>query len=409
MRPRVLRDERWLLPPGVDELLPPHARRLEMMRRGLLDLFHTWGYELVMPPFLEYLESLLSGPGAPLDIQTFKVIDQESGRLMGIRADMTPQVARIDALHQDSLKGDTAERPVRLCYLGTVLHARPEPFFGSRTPLQLGAELYGHAGVASDVEVMALMVAVLEEVGIPDVHLDIGHFGVYRALVAALGLDAAVSDRVFDALQRKAPDEIALALATQPDEVRAVEWMTELAALNGDRDVLGHARSAFANASPALDQALDELVRLSDVFSARCPDVPLHFDLGELRGYSYHGGPVFAAFVPGVGTEVARGGRYDQTDELFGRPRPATGFSADLRLLTALAATTQSSTDRGAIFAPVSEASGLAEAVKQLRRSGERVVEELPGQAGTAYQLNCDRRLLKDENGWAVVPLELNE
>ena len=396
-----LRDERWLLPPGVDEVLPPHARQLEMMRRRVLDIFHRWGYELVLPPLLEYLESLLNGPGAPLDLQTFKVIDQESGRLMGVRADMTPQVARIDAFQHEPSHG-----PSRLCYLGTVLHAQPDPFFGSRSPLQLGAELYGHSGVASDVEVMALMVATLEAVGVANIHLDLGHFGVYRALVAELGFDASVADAVFAALQRKAPDEIAHALSGWPGEARAVEWMTRLAGLNGDRSVLDDVSRAFPDAPCELERSVDEIARLSDAFSARCPHIPLHFDLGELRGYSYHGGPVFAAFVPGVGTEVARGGRYDQTDEPFGRPRPATGFSADLRLLMTLADPPPSSEGDKAIFAPVSQDPELGRTVDRLRAKGERVVEELLGQAEGADRATCDRRLERDGAAWKIVPLD---
>jgi ATP phosphoribosyltransferase regulatory subunit len=389
-----MRNERWLLPEGIDEVLPPDADRLESMRRALLDRFRAWGYELIIPPFVEYLESLLTGTGRDLDLQTFKLTDQLTGRLMGVRADITPQAARIDA-HQ--LRRAT---PTRLCYLGTVLHTRSDGFAGSRAPLQIGAELFGHAGVESDCEILCLMMETLALAGVRDVYLDLGHVGIFRGLARQAGLDGEQELALFEALQRKALPEIDVQLAEFGVGGEPGRMLAALAALNGD-DVLGAAREALRAAAAPVHEALDYLERMAEAVRARLPDVPLHFDLAELRAYHYQTGVVFAAFVPGLGEEIARGGRYDHVGEVFGRARPATGFSADLKKLLRVAERPAGEAASG-IFAPAADDPGLRTQVEALRRAGERVLWELPGQPGGAREMGCDRVLRRRRGRWVV-------
>ena len=384
---------RWLLPEGVDEFLPEQAEQLELLRRDLLDLFHAWGYELVMPPLIEYLESLLVGIGHDLDIETFKLIDQSTGRLMGVRADMTPQVARMDA-HCLNREG-----PVRLCYMDTVLHTRQYGFARSRTPIQLGAELYGHAGIESDIEMLRLMVEVLKVTGVNKLHIDLGHVGIFRALARRARLDAEQEAFLFDALQRKAKPEIEEYLAGLDVDKKMQGYLVCLVELNGDHTVLDEAESCLAGAGPEIDSALENLRRVVRSARSQLPLTPLYFDLAELRGYHYQSGVVFAAFVPGQGQEVARGGRYDEIGRHFGRARPATGFSSDLRTLLALRPETGYRPD--AIAAPATECEALQRFVRQLRSQGERVIAELPGQSGGMQQ--CDRRIEKRDGQWVVV------
>ncbi|MDE2089707.1 MAG: ATP phosphoribosyltransferase regulatory subunit [Gammaproteobacteria bacterium] len=393
--------DRWLLPEGIEEVLPEAAARLERLRRALLDLYGSWGYELVMPPFIEYLESLLTGTGSDLDLQTFKLIDQLTGRLLGVRADMTPQAARIDA-HQ--LKRDV---PVRLCYLGTVLHTRPEGFGGSRSPLQVGAELYGHGGTESDVEVLCLMLETLALTGVRQVHVDLGHVGIFRALARQARLAPGQEASLFDALQRKALPEIRELLAQYSIAADAGRMIAELAQLNGGDEVLAEAAGALRGASDEALAALESLGRVAAAVRRRVSGLPLYFDLAELRGYRYQTGVVFAAFVPGYGQEIARGGRYDDIGRVFGRARPATGFSADLKTLVALG-------DGGAgapvaaagIFAPWSDDPALQAMIRELRLRGERVIGCLPGQTGGARQMGCDRVLVQRAGGWQVIAAE---
>ena len=323
---------RWLLPEGIEELLPAQARQLEQLRRELLDLFSSWGYELIIPPFIEYLDSLLTGTGHDLDLQTFKLIDQPSGRLLGLRADMTPQAARIDAHRLQR------EAPTRLCYLGTVLHTLPDGFAGSRSLMQVGAELFGHAGAESDVEILALMVATLTLTGIDDLYIDLGHVGIYRALAVDAGLDDDQEAFLFDALQRKAIPEINEFLRQLELSTAQRERLAGLATLNGGTETLERARALLEGSGDAAQLALENLERIAALVQQRLPDVALHFDLAELRGYQFHTGVVFAAFVADHGQEIARGGRYDNIGRVFGRARPATGFSTDLRSLMRLGA-----------------------------------------------------------------------
>ncbi len=391
--------DRWLLPEGIEEVLPQQAEHLERLRRDLLDLFHGWGYELVIPPLIEYLESLLIGTGDDLDVQTFKLIDQLTGRLMGVRADMTPQVARIDA-HR--LK---REAPTRLCYIDTVLRTYPSGFTRSRSPLQIGAELYGHAGIESDVEVLHLMVEMLAATGVKQAHIDLGHVGIFRALTHDAGLEREQEMALFNALQRKAKPEIEELLAQLAMSQEQRRRLTCLVDLNGGEEVLAEASAALSNAGDRVQAALDNLRQIAALARRRMPSIPLHFDLAELRGYHYQTGLVYAAFVPGHGQEIARGGRYDDIGKVFGRARPATGFSADLNTLISLSAATPYQVR--AILAPDDNADdqNLQALVRELRQRGERVIHALPGAGGDIREMGCDRILERREGTWTVVSL----
>ncbi|MBM7061235.1 ATP phosphoribosyltransferase regulatory subunit [Pseudomonas sp. UL073] len=389
--------DRWLLPDGIEEVLPPEAARIEAARREVLDLFQRWGYEFVVTPHIEYLESLLTGAGQDLELRTFKVTDPLSGRLMGFRADITPQVARIDA---HTLR---REGPSRLCYAGSVLHAKPRALSTSRSPIQLGAELYGDASPASDIEVISLMLDMLELAQVPDVHMDLGHVGIYRGLARAAGLSGAAEQQLFDALQRKAVDEVASLTAALPDELG--KMLRALAELCGGREVLDLAQACLVEAPAEVHAALDELIAIADTLENRYPELPLYFDLGELRGYHYHTGVVFAAFVPGVGQSIAQGGRYDDIGADFGRARPATGFSTDLKTLVSLGQMAIEEVAPG-VWAPDSHDLLLWQQVQQLRRERVRVVQALPGQeASEARGAGCDRQLAWLDGRWQIAPL----
>ena len=316
----------WLLPENIEDILPPKAWKLEGVRRAMLDLFRARGYELVVPPIIEYLDSLLTGTGSDLDLKTFKLVDQLSGRLMGVRADITPQVARIDA----HLLGKNAVN--RLCYAGSVLHAVPDGVYHSREPIQLGAELYGLAGVEGDQEILRLMLDALDAAGLGKLQLDVGHVGIYRALAAESNLSGETEQLIFEALQSKAQDEVVrLANGLRADLRDALAALTDL---YGDASMLSEARSRLPRL-PAISQALDTLEKLASEFAGQ--GVEMAFDLAELRGYGYHSGVVFAAYAGGRSRAIALGGRYDEVGKVFGRARPATGFSLDLRELIEVA------------------------------------------------------------------------
>lgn len=389
--------DRWLLPDGIEEILPPEAASIEIARRRVLELFQQWGYEFVVTPHVEFLESLLTAAGQDLELRTFKVTDPLSGRLMGFRADITPQVARMDAhaLHR--------EGPSRLCYAGSVLHSRPRALSTSRSPIQIGAELYGAKDTAGDLEIISLMLGVLELAQIPDVHMDLGHVGIYRGLCEAAGLSGAAEEALFDALQRKAVDEVIT--LTQELPAPYGDMLRSLVELCGGRQALEAARQRLAEAPPAVVSALEALCSLADTLAQRFPNVPLYFDLGELRGYHYHTGVVFAAFVPGSGQAIAQGGRYDNIGANFGRARPATGFSTDLKTLVMLGQAEMTEPLTG-IWAPHGEDAQLWNAIRQLRSGGERVVQALPGQADSdARESGCDRQLTWQDGSWQVAPL----
>ncbi|MCP5424754.1 MAG: ATP phosphoribosyltransferase regulatory subunit [Gammaproteobacteria bacterium] len=389
-------DDRWLLPDGIEELLPPEARRLESLRQALLSLYDSWGYEQVIPPFVEFLESLLTGTGNDLDLQTFKLTDQLSGRLLGVRADMTPQVARIDAhLRRDAL--------TRFCYMGTVLRTRGDGFGGSRSPIQVGAELYGHDGYESDVEILRLMLQTLAVAGLAEVHLDLGHVAIYRGLARQAALTQEQERLLFDALQRKALPEIQEQLHSYTLGTAMREMLLALAELHGGEDVLDSAAYILREAPRDVQQALATLRQTAAAVRRQEPDLPIHCDLAELRGYHYHTGLVFAAYVPGYGQAVAKGGRYDGIARVFGHARPATGFSADLRTLLALSATREASPT--GIFAPEQEDPALEHCIAALRRNGTRVIRALPGARADPLELGCDRILSKHDGVWRVEPL----
>jgi ATP phosphoribosyltransferase regulatory subunit len=394
----MMENERWILPDGIDEVLPQEARVIEKKRRELLDLYHSWGYEYVIPPFVEFLDSLLTGTGRDLDLNTFKLTDQMSGRMMGIRADITPQAARIDA-HRIR-----AQSPTRLCYLGTVLHTRSDGFAGSRSQLQIGAELYGHNGVESDIEILRLMMETLSKTGIKDVYLDLGHVGIYKGLAEQAGLNKVQETELFDALQRKALAEIETLLASFSIAPEHAAMLTRLGELNGD-NALSQARQELKNALPSVIKALDYLQAMAERIAQWLPDVPVHFDLAELRGYHFHTGVVFAAFVPGNGKEIARGGRYDAIGSVFGRARAATGFSTDLKTLIRVAQSSLHLADESAVYAPHCDDPRLHLEIERLRAEGHRVICALPGQSGGADEMGCNQRFERIGDQWQIISI----
>ena len=389
----------WLLPDGIDEVLPEEAKHLESLRSKILGTFACWGYEFVIPPFIDYLDSLLTGSGHDLELQTFKLTDQISGEVLGIRADMTPQVARIDAHNIN------ADWPTRLCYTGTVLHTKGDPLEKTRSPMQIGAELYGHAGKESDVEVISLMLEMLAITGLLDVHLDLGHVGIYRALSKQAGLNDAQEAELFDVLQRKARPELEELMAGYNIDTQFKAMFSKLPELNGGKDVIAKARVVLMTANAEVKQALADLEAIAEKLTSSFPSLPVSFDLAELRGYHYHTGIVFAAFVPSVGREIARGGRYDNIGAIFGRARPATGFSADLKVLAALGKISYKKEPRALIFAPSLDDLALSLKIRDLRAEGLAVVQQLPGQIGTAQNLKCTSVLEQDNKNWVVRPL----
>jgi len=389
--------DRWLLPDGVEELLPPQAEQVEQLRRKLLDLYRSWGYELVIPPLIEFTDSLLVGLGSDIDLQTFKVVDQLSGRTMGIRADITPQAARIDA-HSLRRQG-----PARLCYAGSVLHTKPKSLMASRSPIQLGAELYGDGGLASDVEIITLMLATLQASGVEKITLDLGHVGVYRALIDLAQPAPAQEQRLFDALQRKSAVDIEQAIAEGIDNGPVADMLRSLSQLNGDSSVLPRARSLLASAPAEVAIAIDRLEQVAERIQARMPQVDLYFDLSELRGFHYHTGLVFSALAPGCGQALANGGRYDDIGEVFGRARPATGFNTDLKALLGFLPAADSGV--GSILVAVAaelspeQDSELWQRVEQLRDRGERVVFALSEQQPSD---EFERQLVLRAGQWLV-------
>ncbi|MCM2132081.1 ATP phosphoribosyltransferase regulatory subunit [Larsenimonas rhizosphaerae] len=390
--------DRWLLPDGMDEVLPPQALRMESLRRTLLDTYYRWGYDMVVPPPVEFLDSLLTGTGTDLDLQTFKLTDQMTGRMMGISADVTPQVARMDA---HSLR---REGPVRLCYCAHVLRAQADEHQGGRSPVQVGLELFGHAGIDADVEIIQLVLTSLSVAGANNIHLAIGHIGIYRALMEAAGLDASLRHQLFEAIERKALEDIDGLVDAGVDDASLAGMLKALPRLHGGAEVIDQARELFTGAPAPVMAALDYLAQLHSRLVASHGNVALYFDLAELRGYQYHTSMVFAAYVQGYGQALAKGGRYDGTGGAFGRPRPATGCSMDLKLLASLE---NSEPPVDGILAPSLDDPTLQQAVQALRAEGERVVQALPGQdAWTGHR--CHRELVVDGGQWQVRPMANN-
>jgi len=385
---------RWLLPEYIEDILPAEAQRIEALRRRILELFRVHGYELVMPPLLEYLESLLTGTGHDLDLKTFKLVDQLSGRLLGVRADITPQVARIDA-HLLNRAGIA-----RLCYAGSVLHALPSGMMHTREPLQIGAELYGHAGVESDVEIQALMVSALRASSVGELRVDLGHVSVFRGLMRRFEVAPELESELFQVLQIKdIPSLRELAAGLAPQLSNALLMLPQL---YGGAAVLGEARRCLPP-YPEITTAIDQLETIARALNHAGQQVH-YFDLAELRGYHYHSGVVFAAYSQGRPTAIAQGGRYDEVGKAFGRARAATGFTMDLRELAALG-------DRlppvQGILAPYQpDDAGLRAKIEALRAAGEVVIVDLPGHERTSTELGCDRQLVQRSGGWALAPIE---
>ena len=391
----MTRVDHWQLPDGMEEVLPGQAEAVEGLRRALLDLYRSWGYRLVIPPLMEFTESLLVGLGEDLDLLTFKLTDQFSGRTLGIRADITPQVARIDA-HSLGESGVT-----RLCYAGSTLHTRPKSLMASRSPIQLGAELFGDDSLEADVEVVRLMLATLETAGLSGITLDLGHVGIYEAVLAAARLSREQEKTVFDALQRKSLPDLNLALVDVDSDIAAL--IIALVDLHGDETVLNAARALFAEAVPSALIGIDALQKVAFDLRRQSPELDIYFDLSELRGYHYHTGLVFAAYVSGCGQAMANGGRYNDIGAIFGRARPATGFNADLKSLMAMLPTT--APEQRAISAPAAGDPALDLKVRELRAAGEVVVNCLSGSPDP----QCDRHLVEHDGLWQLQSLRLKD
>lgn len=383
---------RWLLPENIADVLPFEARKVEELRRAMLDLFQTYGYELVIPPMLEFRESLLTGTGSDLDLKMFKIVDQLSGRTMGLRADMTPQVARIDA-HLLNRPGVT-----RLCYAGTTLQTRVFGGNSLREQLQLGAEVYGHAGWEADLEVINLMLETLSLAKLGKITLDLSHAGLISEAMGSLQLSAEEMDALYRSLQAK--DVATLKTLTATWNKASKELVMALLDLSGDAfTVLEEAKKRLPK-TDGVTQAIADLTRLCESLSKSSAQPRLNIDLADLRGYQYHTGVMCAAYVADSAIAVARGGRYDQVGKAFGRSRPATGFSMDVIAVARLSAR---DARRAAILAPWSDQSALSDLIAQLRSEGEVVIQLLPGHQQDAGEFQCDREIILEGDRWKVV------
>jgi ATP phosphoribosyltransferase regulatory subunit len=381
----------WLLPEHIADVLPAQARYIEELRRGLLDVARGYGCELVMPPLLEHIESLLSGTGHELDLRTFKLVDQLSGRTLGVRADSTPQVARIDA-HLLNRVGVT-----RLCYCGPVLHTLPSGGRSTREPLQFGAEIFGHAGLEADLEVQDLALDCLRAVGLANATLDLSDARVVRGVLAHVDLGPEALGDIYSALTAKDAAALHSLSARLPAPVQ--RGLSVLVSLYGDQQVLVEAKRDLPS-HPLIDAALADLRWLADHARQAHPEVNIGFDLADLSGYAYYSGARFAVFAEGASDAVARGGRYDEVGAVFGRKRPAVGFSLlDLKELALLAPGKGAS---AAIRAPWGEGAELRAAVRLLRQQGETVVCILPGHEHEGQEFACDRELVVHQGQWVV-------
>ena len=381
---------RWLLPEDIADVLPAQARKVELLRRSILDLYQSYGYELVSPPILEFLDSLLTGTGSDLNLQTFKLVDQLSGRTLGLRADITPQVARIDA-HLLNRAGVT-----RLCYAGSVAHARTPIGSSSREQLQLGAEIYGCANWEADFEAITLLLKTLEIAGLKKVYLDLSHAGILTGILADQPLDKDAIESLYGLLQSKDRPRLQQWSACLPAPVaKALLVLTEL---NGPcSEVLAQAKKNLPKHA-AIDQAIANLERI--VLALKdATGLELSIDLADLRGYQYHSGVMFAAYVDGLPQPIARGGRYDQVGQAFGRARPATGFSLDLLTLSSLSPV---QVRRSAILAPWLQDTKLEKVIADLRSRGEVVIQVIHGEPVEATEYECDRELVKQGDSWEI-------
>ena len=381
-------ENRWLLPEGIDELLPERAAQLEFLRRRLLDHCATWGYRYIIPPLVEFTDSLLIGLGADLDLVTCKFTDQMSGRMLGVRADITPQTARMDA-HSLAEDGVT-----RLCYAGSTLQSTPQSVVSGRAPIQLGAELYGSDCIDADSEVITLMLSMFETAGVTrGLTLDIGHIGIYDALFSDAGLGPHLEAEIFDALQRKSTPDIEQLTCSLPADI--ARKLLTLSALHGSSNVIGEARAALGDQTP-VSAALDELEVALEQVRFAYPDVDVYIDLTELRGFRYHTGLVFAVYLEGRGSAIAKGGRYDNIGAVFGRDRPATGFAIDLKALVDDAAAPQCKDVP--VIAPQFDDPALRQAIAALRKAGRVVIVDVPPGAA----LPEAERLVQREGQWVI-------
>ena len=382
---------RWLLPEDIADVLPAEARKVETLRRAILDLYQSYGYELVAPPILEFLDSLLTGTGSDLNLQTFKLVDQLSGRTLGLRADMTPQVARIDA-HLLNRKGVT-----RLCYAGSVAHARTPVGSSAREELQLGAEIYGCATWEADFEAISLLLKTLSVAGLNRVYLDLSHAGVLEGILDGQVKEKADIEALYSLLQSK--DRPRLAIWSKCLPAKSAQALMALTELNGPcAQVLAGARESLPK-HPLIDEALAQLEKLAAATDALPGKVELSIDLADLRGYQYHSGVMFAAYVDQLPQPIARGGRYDHVGQAFGRSRPATGFSMDLLTLANLAPLAQR---KPAIVAPWTLDADLTSKIAELRDAGEVVIQIPNGDAVETAEYLCDRELVKQGSSWVV-------
>jgi len=385
-------DERWLLPGGMDEMLPQQALQREALRRRIFDAHLACGYLPVHPPFVEYIESLLTAAGQDFDRQTFRLADPHSGRMLGVRADMTPQVARIDAHQMRDVDIN------RLFYMGTVVRAHGGGPEGSRSPFQLGAELFGHQGTAGDIEIIQLMLSTLSLAGVDHATLDLGHVGVFRRVCARLELTPSDESILFGLLQAKAETDIRELCRSLGIEQGTCDTLLALCALHGDKSVLDRAAALLVPQDSEVEAALAELGAVGDAIQAIIGEDRVHYDLAELRGYQYHTGIVFAAYVEHAGREIARGGRYDDIGAAFGRARSATGYSTDLKALMRLSASDLPATG-SAILAPCDPDPQLQQTIRQLRLEGQTVINDI---AATGSHQRCDRVLRKSADRWIV-------
>ncbi len=394
----------WLLPDGINESLPDEAEKLEALRRHLVDLYATWGYRLVMPPMVEYMESLRAGMGTQLDLQTFKITDQLTGRLMGVRADITPQVARMDAHHLS--KGDENAAVNRLCYMGTVLRTRSEEQGGSRSPVQVGAEIFGHAGLESDFEIISLMLETLHSLDVSDLVLDLGHVGIATGLAEHVSMNELQREDYFDMLARKSLPEIKKWVVDQNFSVADCEMLNALPLLSGSAEIITTAQNKLKNAGKVVSDALQHLQNISELINSNFPQVQTHIDLAEMRGYAYHTGIMYTVYKPGRGRSIAHGGRYDGIGKAFGNARPAIGFSTDLRTLANLSFETTelvNSLGVNGILAPYSMDKDLDDVIAKLRERGEQVIRQLDKETvHTPLQQGCNRIIVKESDEWIV-------
>jgi len=385
---------RWILPDGIADALPPLAQQIEHMRRQILDLFHNFGYAQIITPHVEFLQSLLTDAQADLDLHTFKLADPISGQMLGLRADITPQAARIDA---HNLKANAINR---LCYIGSVIHTKPRGLSLSRCPIQVGAELYGDATLDADIEIICLMLQTLQYLQISDIHLELAHVGIFQSLIEGANITADLKEAIFKALQQKDGSSLAELTADLAQDVRSN--LQTLNHLCGGAEVLTKAQNELQNPPPKIAEYLAQLTNIVDCLQARYPNLPLHIDLAESRGFHYHTGLFFAAFVPQLGQALAQGGRYDGIGKVFGAERAATGFSADLKTLVTLAANFANE-QKPKIWAEFAPDITLWHKICELREQGKCVIQA--HNKNDAKLAGCTLALILVDNKWQVLPL----